>query len=67
LDLLHKEEEMGKFQMVFVPDREYESQLDADMDVLSAGVVVLCEEYEKIFSGLDGVIEAINEVAKQGE
>lgn len=56
---------MGKFQMVFVPDREYESQLDADMDVLSAGVVVLCEEYEKIFSGLDGVIKAINEIAKQ--
>jgi hypothetical protein len=56
---------MGKFEWVFVPDRKYDSQLDADMDILSATVVMLSNEYEKIFSGLDGVISAINEIAKE--
>jgi len=58
---------MGKFELTFVPDREYNSQLDADMDVLSATVVYLSNEYEKIFSGLDGVIKAINDTAKTSE
>jgi hypothetical protein len=55
---------MGKFELTFVPDREYNSQLDADIDVLSATVVYLSNEYEKIFSGLDGIIRAINDTAK---
>jgi hypothetical protein len=55
---------MGKFELTFVPDREYDSQVDENMDVLSATVVYLSNEYEKIFSGLDGVIRAINDTAK---
>ncbi len=58
---------MGKFELVFVPDRKYTSQLDYDMDVLSATVITLSYEYEKIFGGLDDVIRAINNVAKESE
>ena len=55
---------MGKFEYVFVPDREYTSQLDADMDVLSAMVVEVCDYYENIFAGLDAVIKAVNDSIK---
>lgn len=56
---------MGKFELAFVEDREYKSQLDYDMDVLSATVVYLCKEYENIFSGWDGMMKAINEYNKR--
>jgi len=56
---------MGKFELRFVPDREYHSQADYDMDVLSATIKYMGDYYKNIFAGLDGVIDAINQVAKE--
>ena len=58
---------MGKFEQrfVFVPDHEYTCKADEVVDVLSGTVLALREQYENIFGGLDDVLRAINEVAKQ--
>lgn len=58
---------MGKFVQVveFVEDKEYSSQLDYDMDVLSGAVLYMREYYKNIFTGLDDVIRACNETVEK--
>ena len=58
---------MGKFvnTVQFVEDKEYNSQLDFDMDVLSSAVVYMQDYYKNIFAGLDDMIRACNEAQKR--
>jgi hypothetical protein len=58
---------MGKFvnTVQFVEDKEYNSQLDFDMDVLSSAVVYMQDYYKNIFEGLDDMIRACNEAQKR--
>lgn len=58
----------GRFELSFVEREEgYNSQLEKDMDVLSATVIYMQEYYTNLFSGLDEVIKAVNDLNKSEE
>jgi hypothetical protein len=58
---------MGKFinTVQFIEDKEYNSQLDFDMDVLSSTVIYMQDYYENIFTGLNNMIKACNDAQKR--